>query len=152
MTALWFPSSVPRDIWLRRAFVPVPLLEGIDVAANAEGLALVDIRITGGRIAAVGPASNTGDGIDLDRGQVWPCFVDGHVHLDKTQTWPRQPNPDGTHAGAKAAVIADRAEHYSEADIAPRFEFGLRCAYAHGTAAIRTHLDSYWPDAKALSP
>ena len=69
------------------------------------------------------------DGVDLDRGQLWPCFVDGHVHLDKTQTWPRQPNPDGTHAGAKNAVIADRARHYSEADIEPRFDFGLRCAW-----------------------
>jgi cytosine deaminase len=85
----------------------------------------------------------------MDGGQVWPCFVDGHVHLDKTQTWPRRANPDGTHSGAKAAVIADRAGHYSEADIEPRFEFGLRSAFAHGTAAMRTHLDSYWPDAKA---
>ena len=39
--------------------------------------------------------------------------------------------------------------HYSETDIEPRFDFGLRCALAHGTAAIRTHLDSYWPNAKA---
>jgi cytosine deaminase len=153
MIASWFPASLPRDAWLRRAQVPVALLDGVDAAADAEGLALVDIRLTGGRIAAVVPCSETEagvtEGVDLDRGQVWPCFVDGHVHLDKTQTWPRQPNPDGTHPGAKAAVIADRAGHYSEADIRPRFDFGLRCAYAHGTAAIRTHLDSYWPNAKA---
>jgi cytosine deaminase len=71
------------------------------------------------------------------------------VHLDKTQTWPRQPNPDGTHSGAKNAVIADRGKYYSESDIEPRFDFGLRCALAHGTAAIRTHLDSYWPNARA---
>ncbi len=154
MTTSWFPASLPRDVWLRRAQVPAALLDGIDVAVDAEGLAVVDIRLSGGMIAAVAPsgaadAEISPPGIDLDRGQVWPCLVDGHVHLDKTQTWPRQPNPDGTHPGAKAAVIADRAGHYSEADIAPRFEFGLRCAYAHGTAAIRTHLDSYWPNAKA---
>ena len=141
------PDTFPRDIWLRNATVAAALTEG--VPGDAEGLARVDLRLTDGRIAAVAPAGTAPDGVDLDRGQVWPCFVDGHVHLDKTQTWPRQSNPDGTHAGAKNAVIADRGRYYSEADIEPRFEFGLRCAYAHGTAAIRTHLDSYWPNAKA---
>ena len=141
------PSSLPDDIWLRNATVPAVLLDG--VPADVEGISRVDLRLTGGHIAAVAPAGTEDAGIDLDRGQVWPCFVDGHVHLDKTQTWPRQPNPDGTHPGAKNAVIADRGKHYSEADIEPRFDFGLRCAFAHGTAAIRTHLDSYWPNARA---
>ena len=147
MTMPWFPATLPADIWLRNATVPATLLN--EATADAEGLARVDLRLTGGRIGAVAPAGTASDGIDLDRGQLWPCFVDGHVHLDKTQTWPRQPNATGTHPGAKAAVIADRSRHYSEADIEPRFEFGLRCAYAHGTAAIRTHLDSYWPAARS---
>ena len=149
MNAAWFPSDPPNDIWLRNAEVPAAVLDEAPFEADAEGLVRLDLRITGGRIAAIAPPKTASDGIDLDRGQVWPCFVDGHVHLDKTQTWPRQPNPDGTHAGAKAAVIADRGKYYDEADIEPRFEFGLRCALAHGTAAIRTHLDSYWPNARA---
>lgn len=149
MTRPWFPVSMPQDFWLRRAQVPAVLVDGMTAPADDEGLALLDLRITDGRIAAVAPSGTAADAIDLDRGQVWPCFVDGHVHLDKTQTWPRRPNPDGTHSGAKAAVIADRSEHYAEADIEQRFEFGLRCAYAHGTAAIRTHLDSYWPNGRA---
>ncbi len=149
MTEPWFPPHAGTDIWLRRAQVPAALLGSPPPAVDAEGLALLDLRIAGGRIAAIAPAGTAEDGIDLDRGQVWPCFVDGHVHLDKTQTWPRQPNPDGTHPGAKGAVIADRGRFYTEADIEPRFDFGLRCAYAHGTAAIRTHLDSYWPNAPA---
>ena len=146
MTKFWLPATLPADIWLRNATVPATLLD--EATADAEGLARVDVRLTGGRIGAVAPAGTASDGIDLDRGQLWPCFVDGHVHLDKTQTWPRQPNATGTHPGAKAAVIADRSRHYSEADIERRFEFSLQCAYAHGTAAIRTHLDSYWPAAK----
>ena len=149
MTVSWFPASLPTDLWLRRATVPVAVLDGVVAPADAEGLVTLDLRITDGRIAAVAPGGTADTGVDLDRGQVWPCFVDGHVHLDKTQTWPRQPNPDGTHPGAKAAVITDRSTHYTEADIEPRFDFGLRCAWAHGTAAIRTHLDSYWPDARA---
>ncbi|WP_428487313.1 cytosine deaminase [Rhodopila sp.] len=149
MIAFWFPTSLPSDTWLRRVRVPHALLDNMTAPVDAEGLALLDLRITAGRIAVVAPAGTAEAGIDLDRGQLWPCFVDGHVHLDKTQTWPRQPNPDGTHSGARNAVIADRGRFYSEADIEPRFDFGLRCAHAHGTAAIRTHLDSDWPNARA---
>jgi cytosine deaminase len=149
MIPSWFPTSLPSDTWLRHAQIPAALLQGAPAGPDAEGLVRLDIRITGGDIAAIAPAGTAQEGIDLDRGQLWPCFVDGHVHLDKTQTWPRQSNPDGTHPGAKAAVIADRAKYYTEDDIEPRFDFGLRCALAHGTAAIRTHLDSYWPNAKA---
>jgi cytosine deaminase len=146
MSPPWFPPALPRDVWLNRATVPAALLQGVTLPADAEGLCVLDLRIADGRIAAI--AQQGGAGIDLDRGQVWPCFVDGHVHLDKTQVWSRQPNPDGTHPGAKAATIADRAAHWTEEDIAARFEFGLRCALAHGTAAMRTHIDSYWPHAQ----
>lgn len=144
-----FPSTLSHDVWLRNAQVPAVVLKNPPAPADLEGLIRLDVRVTDGRIAAIAPAGTATDGIDLDRGQIWPCFVDGHVHLDKTQTWPRQPNPDGTHPGAKNAVIADRGKYYTEGDIEPRFDFGLRCAFAHGTAAIRTHLDSYWPNAKA---
>ena len=149
MTPPWFPPTVPPDLWLRNAQVPAAVLDAAPGPIDAEGLTRLDLRVADGRIAAITSAGAAPEGIDLDRGQVWPCFVDGHVHLDKTQTWPRQPNQDGTHRGAVTAVIADRGKHYSETDIEPRFEFGLRCALAHGTAAIRTHLDSYWPNAKA---
>ncbi len=151
MSPSWFPSALPRDFWLRQAQVPGALLDRVQGPLDAEGLAALDLWIADGRVAAIAPAGAAPDGsvIDLAGGQVWPCFVDGHVHLDKTQTWPRQANPDGTHSGAKAAVSADRAAHYTEADIESRFEFGLRCALAHGTVAIRTHLDSVWPNAKS---
>ncbi len=149
MIPSWFPTALPPDLWLRNAQVPAALLSSMPAPSDAEGLIRLDLRLTDGRIAAIAPVGTAPEGIDLDRGQLWPCFVDGHVHLDKTQTWPRQPNPDGTHPGAKNAVIADRGKHYTEDDIGPRFEFGLRCAFAHGTAAIRTHLDSYWPNASA---
>jgi cytosine deaminase len=128
--------------------VPAALLHGVALAEDREGLCRADLRIVDGRIAAIAAGGGGGAGIDLDHGQVWPCFVDGHVHLDKTQIWPRRPNPDGTHPGAKAATIADRAAHWTEQDIAARFDFGLRCAFAHGTAAMRTHIDSYWPHAR----
>ncbi|MEM8740378.1 MAG: cytosine deaminase, partial [Pseudomonadota bacterium] len=68
-------------------------------------------------------------------------FVDMHTHLDKGHIWPRSPNPDGTFMGALTTVRADHAR-WSAEDVEARMRFSLRCAWAHGTRAIRTHLDS----------
>ena len=38
--------------------------------------------------------------------------------------------------------MADREANWSAADVRARMEFGLRCAFAHGTGAMRTHIDS----------
>ena len=60
---------------------------------------MVDITIAGGRIDAIAPAGirpPAAAAIDLDRGMVWPGFVDCHTHLDKGHIWPRAANPDGT--------------------------------------------------------
>jgi cytosine/adenosine deaminase-related metal-dependent hydrolase len=74
-----------------------------------------------------------------------PGPLDAHTHLDKGHIWPRMRNADGTFAGAIAAVMSDRGAAWSEEDIATRAGFSLRSAYAHGTVAIRTHLDTYLP-------
>ena len=134
---------------LGRARVPACLLEA-GPAADGEGLTLVDILIDGERIAAIRPhdpdaAMGESPRLDLGGRMVWPCPVDLHTHLDKGHIWPRAANPDGTFMGALTTVQVDRERHWSAADVAARFEFGLRCAYAHGTCAIRTHLDSIPP-------
>jgi cytosine deaminase len=90
--------------------------------------------------------------LEQDGGQVWPGFVDVHSHLDKGHIWPRAENPDGTFAAALEAVERDCAAHWSAADVRARFEFGLRCALAHGTVAIRTHLDSRPPQHRISWP
>ena len=131
--------------WLRRARVHEAFLDAPPGPADREGLILADLRIEAGRIAAIAPAGTAEHGADLDGGQVWPGFVDAHTHLDKGHIWPRQPNPTGDFPGAIASVMQDRAAHWTQADIEARFEFGLRCAHAHGTVAIRTHLDTYFP-------
>ena len=59
--------------------------------------------------------------------------------------WPRAPNPDGEFWSALKAVERDRADNWSAADVAARMDFCLRTAYAHGTSAVRTHLDSVDP-------
>jgi cytosine deaminase len=99
-----------------------------------------DISIAEGLIAPPQPMA-----IDMGGAMVLPAFVDMHTHLDKGHIWPRSPNPDGTFMGALTTVRADSAAHWSAEDLRPRMEFSLRAALAHGTRAIRTHLDSIPP-------
>jgi cytosine deaminase len=131
--------------WLRNARAAGVLVPGFIGPADADGLVRLDIRIEHGAITAVAPAGSAPDGVDLRGGQVWPGFVDAHTHLDKGHIWPRARNPSGDFAGAIGAVMADRSAAWSEADVEARADFALRCAYAHGTVAIRTHLDTYMP-------
>ena len=124
--------------------VPGCLLE----PASENELIQVDLDVADGRIAAVHPAGTTApapDSVDLDRSMVWPGLVDLHTHLDKGHIWPRTQNPDGTFMGAVNAAAADRRRHWNAEDVARRMDFSLRCAYAHGTVAIRTHLNSEPP-------
>ena len=98
------------------------------------------LSVAGGRLS-----DGTFTEVDMRGAMVLPCFTDMHTHLDKGHIWHRAPNPDGTFMGALTTVGADRAANWSAADVRARMEFGLRSAFAHGTRAIRTHLDSLAP-------
>ena len=129
--------------WLAGAHVPACL-----TAFDGPELLRLDIELREGRIEAIvppGAGEAAGPVLDLDRGMVWPGFVDAHTHLDKGHIWPRMPNPDGSFMGALTAAGTDRMAFWTSADVKRRMEFGLRTAYAHGTRAIRTHLDSIFP-------
>lgn len=132
----WCALPETGAYWLRDVRVP---------GDPPETLLRADLRIEAGRIAAIEPLGTATEGPSADGGMVLACFVDVHTHLDKGHIWPRCPNPDGTFMGAITAVSNDRGANWSAEDTRARFEFGLRCAYAHGTAAIRTHLDTYLP-------
>lgn len=133
--------------WLRNARAAGVLVPGLEAERDADGLVRLDIRIEDGSIAGVAPAGSAPDGVDLQGGQVWPGPVDAHTHLDKGHVWPRARNPRGDFAGAIETVMADRGANWSEADVEARADFAIRCAYAHGTVAIRTHIDTYLPRA-----
>jgi cytosine/creatinine deaminase len=135
------------DYRLARARIPVSLAEARGIEGNSDDLALVDIEISGGRIGSIGPVAEKAapEAIDLAGRMVLPAFVDCHTHIDKGHIWPRMPNPDGTFPAALGAVGHDRRSRWSAKDVERRMEFSLQCAYAHGTAALRTHLDSLAP-------
>ncbi|TVS01850.1 MAG: cytosine deaminase [Rhodobacteraceae bacterium] len=83
--------------------------------------------------------------IDMGGAMVLPCLIDMHTHLDKGHIWPRSPNPDGSFMGALSTVAGDRATNWSAEDVRTRMDFALRCAWAYGTSAVRTHIDSISP-------
>jgi len=115
---------------------------------DTEGFARAQVEIADGRIAAIRPggdASPAGASIDCRGGIAFPAFVDCHTHIDKGHIWARRPNPDGSFPGALNAVGEDRRANWSADDVARRMEFSLASAYAHGTRALRTHLDSVAP-------
>jgi cytosine/creatinine deaminase len=139
-----------KHYWLRNAHVPASLIVGgtkwTARRQPVDNLLSVDIEIEAGAIAAITTAgtfsSNNVPSVDLSGGMVWPCFVDMHTHLDKGHIWPRATNVDGTFDSALKACIKDAAKNWKAVDVYRRFEFGLKCSYAHGTQAIRTHIDS----------
>ncbi len=139
---------------LGRVSVPACLVEDAIEGAtpDRDGLLLVDLELERGRLATIAPAGSLEPGLDLTRRMVWPCPVDIHTHLDKGHIWPRAANPDGTFWSALETVRADRERHWSAPDVRARMAFGLRCAFAQGTCAIRTHLDSIPPQAEITWP
>src|SRR5439155_16280093 len=105
----------------------------------------VHVRIDGDRIEAVGPAGTLepAAGIevrDLAGYVLLPAPADPHAHLDKAFTADRVPNPTGDLPGAIDAWI----EHRASIEVSDAIERGRRAllaAIAHGSTAIRSHVD-----------
>jgi cytosine deaminase len=142
---------VTRRYWLANARIPACLLAGATAPpapVDAEGVVRADLLVDDGKLARIeGLDPSRRDNIervDLGGRQVWPTLIDIHTHLDKGHTVERSPNVDGTFHNARLAAAADRP-NWTAPDLRRRMAFGLRCAYAHGVSAIRTHIDTY-PD------
>ena len=140
-----WPSS--GHYWLVNARVPVCMLDGAVPCgpADAEGIVNADLLVEGGKLARIARSGGRRDGapyVDIGGRQAWATLIDIHTHLDKGHTVDRSPNVDGTFNNARLAAAADRV-NWTVADVKRRMDFGLRCAYAHGVSAIRTHIDTY---------
>ncbi len=135
--------------WLKNAHVPRVLLPPrLPLTPETrEHLCLVHLEIINGKIGQIVsgveklPAELPQ--VDLKKGIVFTGFVDSHTHLDKGHIWERSPNLTGTFEQALATASSDAQGFWSAEDVYRRMNFGLKCSYAHGTVALRTHLDSF---------
>ncbi len=139
-------GRLAKSYWLQNAHVPKCLINLDDCPQQTrEGLCLVDIKVSNGKIEHIIPTSSMEEDVpylDLQHQIVLPCFVDLHTHLDKGHIWERSPNNNGTFDLALNRSSADAEQYWQTEDLYRRIEFGLKCSYAHGTKAIRTHIDS----------
>jgi cytosine deaminase len=143
---------------LANARVPAGCVEGGLPAGThvcVDHLAELDIEVRDGRVAALHPAGEAAAhtrarALDLRGKMVLPTFADLHTHIDKGHTTERSRNPDGSLSGADRSTARDAA-FWDEADVYRRMDFSLRCAYAHGTSALRTHLINMSPKQTALT-
>ncbi len=141
-------------LFLRRARVPVALLPPDLIPGAADPLepaVLCDLTIDGTRIAGVRLSavdktapSAAGRVMDLDGALVFPAFIDAHTPRDKAHTWWRAPNRTATFADALETLGRDKVNWTAE-DLRRRAGFALRCAWAHGTRVLRTHVDTWLP-------
>lgn len=136
-----------------------PLPDSVPVCVD--NLAHLDIEVVRGRIVALHPAGHAaaapgrrghsqGPAVDLKGKMVLPCFADLHTHIDKGHTTERSRNPNGSLSGADRSTARDAA-FWDEQDVYRRMDFSLRCAYAHGTSALRTHLINMTPKQTQLT-
>ncbi len=118
-------------------------LGNVDSRSNhdRDGFGIYRLGVESNKISRLSPV-DTANGLAP---VAMPCPIDCHTHLDKGHIWPRSPNPDGSFVGALDSVGADRRANWSAEDVEVRMEFALKCAYAHGTKALRTHIDSLPP-------
>ena len=134
---------------IRGARVPGRLLRDIPpgAVADAEGSVLIDFRVEKGRLTAIAAAGQAVAGglpcLELGGRQLWPTLVDLHTHIDKSQVIGRMGRLGASFASAREAIVKDRQRYWSHEDIRARMEFSVRCAYVNGTAALRSHIDSY---------
>lgn len=132
------------DYLLRNALVPATLAEGLPVRACAQasrqGLCHADIAVRNGRFCVSDPAVRL-PVVDLGMRIILPRFVDMHAHLDKAYTVEHTGfSRDGL--GSAVALWREGQSFRSLPDDIARMERALITAEAHGTRAMRTHLDT----------
>lgn len=131
------------------ACLPPPLNQATGPAEAAlEPWRECDVMVEGDRIVGVRDSAAPAEGghsghgaTDLGGVLVFPGLLEVHTHLDKCHTWDRAP---GVHSDfwESAAILGADSVHWTEDDVYRRADFGLRSAWAHGTNALRSHIDT----------
>lgn len=126
------------------------LVENVRIENDPE---IVDIRITDGRFAEIGPALRAGEAetvIDGANRLCLPPIIESHVHLDSALTagQPRW-NESGT-LFEGIEVWSERKAELSVRDVKDRAGRAIRQQARFGVQYIRTHVDVTDPDLTAL--
>ena len=130
------------------ACLPPPLNQPADSAdAAREPWRECDVLVDGGTISAVTASGGAAIGTWGDRSTdlggllVFPGLLEVHTHLDKCHTWDRAP---GVHSDfwESLGILSADSVRWTEDDVYRRAEFALRSAWAHGTCALRSHIDT----------
>lgn len=104
-----------------------------------------DIHLAGGRIAAIGAPGTVPAGAeairDLGGALVAPAFIDGHIHLDKTQMGTTLiPHVPG--GSVRQRIAAERvARRCVPLSVEERAGALIRQLLANGTTRVRSHVD-----------
>ena len=131
---------------VRNCSIPAIFLPDPDELPTG-AIVLRDVHVARGKITSLtkvgagSPGASEPPEFDARRGLAWPCMVDIHCHLDKGQIFARAPAGDGSFEASLRCIAADKI-HWNAADARLRMDFGLRCSFAHGSRAVRTHIDS----------
>ena len=102
----------------------------------------VDVAVRDGRIAAIEPAGTAREpAIELSEALLVPGFVDGHVHLDKTLLGrPFVPHRPGSGIAERIARERELRREFAY-PVRARARHLVNRVVAHGTTALRTHVD-----------
>ena len=138
------PTNTTNSAKASRPQTPAACVRHIDNALLPDGR-LVRLSIGNALIDKITPmaeVTHPGDAtLDLQGQLVMPLLIDGHMHLDKTLLgMPWTPHKAGP-------TIVSRIEEERKAmpgltlSTADRATHLIRAAAAHGTGALRTHVD-----------
>ena len=138
--------SQRRRYRLARARAPPCARRAAAADADADGLALRRHRrsTTAASSASARPAGRAPAGLDRPRRRHGLAGLRRHAHPSRQGPYLAALREPRRHfrCGARGGGTRPRGAAGRADDVERRMEFALRCAYAHGTAALRTHLDS----------
>lgn len=102
---------------------------------------LVDIAVSGGKIAKIDKNLAGGNVIDVNGDVVVPSFIESHIHLDKALLERVKPNLEGTLAGA-IKITGELKKGFQYDEVLYRSRIVLEMLIAHGTTFVRAHPDT----------
>jgi len=143
---------------LTDATVPACLVAGAALAPDAAGWPGWTWTIDGGipgRHSPAGASDPEGaalPGWNLDRGMVWPAFVEAHTHSTRAISAAHAEPGWQLRRGAGRGAGRQRWRIGRPMTSAPPLDFSLRCAFAHARGWSAPHIDSSPPQHRISWP